>query len=279
MDPDAGLPSLPPASVTHVITDPPYEAEAHTLQRRIKKHHGGGIYGVDDSPLVFDAMTPELRVTVGAAIGRITRRWVLVFCQVEAVTAWRDALTSDGSLKYKRACIWVKPDGQPQLTGDRPGMGYESIVTAHAPGRSRWNAGGRVGVYYAMRNQDHGPRHLRHQTVKPMPLMESLIRDFTDPGDLIVDPFTGSGSTGVAAVRLGRRFIGWEVDEHFHAHAMRRLTDAREQPELTSIEAFERAATVKRQQTTLLVDPVPPPGPIGEVSAWLDSLGAPDDDD
>lgn len=50
-------------------------------------------------------------------------------------------------LFYKRTCPWVKPDGKPQYSGDRPGIGYESIVACHAPGRSTWNGGGSHGVF------------------------------------------------------------------------------------------------------------------------------------
>jgi site-specific DNA-methyltransferase (adenine-specific) len=65
--------------------------------------------------------------------------------------------------------------------------------------------------------------------------MEALIRDFTDPGDLVCDPFAGSGTTGVAAIRLGRRFIGWERHPKFHADATARLERTHMQYEL-----FER---------------------------------------
>ena len=71
-----------------------------------------------------------------------------------------------------------------------------------------------------------------HTTQKPDSLMEALVRDFTDPGDLICDPFAGSGTTGVAAIRLGRRFIGWEKSPQYHAIAVKRLMAAREQLEL-----------------------------------------------
>ena len=47
-----------------------------------------------------------------------------------------------------------------------------------------------------------------HQTQKPLALMELLVRLFSDPGELILNPFAGSGTTGVAAIRLGRRFLG-----------------------------------------------------------------------
>ena len=52
------------------------------------------------------------------------------------------------------------------------------------------------------------------------------------PGDVVLDPFMGSGTTGVAALRLGRNFIGFERDPKYHAIAMKRLRAAREQLEL-----------------------------------------------
>ena len=230
LDPVTGLASLPDKSVDHVICDPPYEAEAHTLQRRVKAAGGGtGGYGETvEVPLDFAPLTAEVRAAAAHQFVRVARRWVVVFCQAEAVQAWREALEEAGG-RYKRACVWLKPDAQPQLTGDRPGMGYESIVTAHAPGRSRWNGGGRCGVYTFLRNA-HGPGEASpHPTMKPLDLMKALVRDFTDPGELICDPFAGSGTTGVACKRLGRRFVGWEREPKYHAIAERRIRDAREQ--------------------------------------------------
>ena len=214
-----GLASLPDKSVDHVITDPPYEAEAHTLGRRRGKAGGGA----EESPLDFPAITQEQRQAVAVALARVARRWVVVFCQAEAVAAWKAALEAGGG-SYRRPMVWVKPGAAPQFTGDRPGMGYESMVAAHAPGRSRWNGGGKHGVYIYPPCGDG-----LHMTQKPLELMLSLVRDFTDPGELICDPFAGSGTTGVACKCLGRRFIGWERDPKYHAIAERRIRDAREQ--------------------------------------------------
>lgn len=229
LDPATGLASLADKSVDHVITDPPYEAEAHTLQRRTlpgAKSNTTGVVAVD--PLDFDPITEEVRAAAAEQIARVARRWSLVFCQAEAVAAWRASMVAGGAV-YKRACIWVKTDGMPQLTGDRPGMGYESIVAAHAPGRSEWNAGGRLGVWTFSKKSDNDANRTGHPTQKPESIMEALIRDFTDQGDLICDPFAGSGTTGVAAIRLGRRFIGWERDPKYHAIAVKRLAATREQ--------------------------------------------------
>ncbi len=199
----------------HVITDPPYEREAHTNGRRARPDGGGAI--AVERPLDFEAITEAQRLTTGAEMARLSRGWVLVFCQVESAMLWRDALT--GAV-YKRTQIWRKPDGAPQFTGDRPGMGYESIVTCWAgEGRSRWNGGGRHGIYE--HNTVRGGSG--HMTEKPIELMRQLVELFTDPGDLILDPFMGSGTTLRAAADLGRRAIGIELEERWCAAAVERL--------------------------------------------------------
>lgn len=207
------LPTLPP--VDHVITDPPYEAEAHTLARRQRSH---GV--VDVLPINFEPIDAALRGFVGMECARIARRWVLVFCQVEAAMLWRDALSS---VRYLRTQVWVKPDSAPQFTGDRPGMGYESIVTCWSgKGKPSWNGGGRRGVYEHMVGVNGGGKN-PHPTMKPESLMRELVYLFTDPGDTIIDPFIGSGTTLVAAKRLGRKAIGIELEEKYCEVAARRL--------------------------------------------------------
>ncbi|MFC2469712.1 MAG: DNA-methyltransferase, partial [Negativicutes bacterium] len=65
-----------------------------------------------------------------------------------------------------------------------------------------------------------------HPTQKPVDLLRWLIRTYTDEGDTILDPFMGSGSTGVACVQEGRRFIGIEQEEKYFEIAMKRLEEA-----------------------------------------------------
>lgn len=64
-----------------------------------------------------------------------------------------------------------------------------------------------------------GPEKRIHPTQKPVALIEEVIRRYTRPGDLVVDFCAGSGSTLIAAHRLGRRAIGYEIDPHFYARA------------------------------------------------------------
>lgn len=220
--------SILPA-IDHTITDPPYEAEAHTKQRRVKRVANRN---TNSEPLNFEPIDGVDRIAIGRMIAEVTRRWSIVFCQAEAVALWRDALAP---AVYRRACVWIKPDGMPQLTGDRPGMGYESIVCAHRRGCSVWNGGGRTGVFI---HNKYTPGFVtEHPTTKPESLMIELISLFTDPGETIFDPFAGSGTTGVAAVRLGRHFIGVERDPKYFEFACERLrAEERGQP-LTSYRA------------------------------------------
>jgi len=204
----------PGASVDHVICDPPYEAEAHTKQRRVKRTESEPL---SFEPLSFEPLSFDSRSTAGAHIASICRRWALAFCQCEATELWRVALEP---MAYRRTAVWVKPDAMPQYSGDRPGMGYESLVCCHTRGRSKWNGGGRTGVF--VHNKNSGGKHL-HETQKPLPLMLELVSLFTDPGDLVCDPFAGSGTTGVACLRLGRRFVGCEMSEDYFRVAVERL--------------------------------------------------------
>jgi DNA modification methylase len=208
--------------VDHVITDPPYESEAHTLQRRVKR--GGGIREVE--PLSFAPMTEKDRDLIAVLLAGKVRRWVLVFCQVEAAMRWRDSFEA-AKYVYKRTCIWVKPDGMPQYSGDRPGMGYESIVALHPIGRSGWNGGGRHGVFIVPKNDNNG-QPAPHPTTKPHRLMQQLIGLFTDQGEIILDPFMGSGTTLLAAKQLRRKAIGIEIEEKYCEIAARRLMDCPE---------------------------------------------------
>jgi site-specific DNA-methyltransferase (adenine-specific) len=198
------LPAFAEGSVAHVITDPPYDKKTHAGSRSL----GAGASAINFDPLSSLAFVPELL--------RVAQRWVLAFCALRQLDHYAVAAGED---RYLRDGIWDRPDGTPQLTGDRPGQGAEGIAIMHRPGRKRWNAGGKRATWrHGVAREDRV-----HPTQKPVPLMVELLKDFTDPGELVLDPFCGSGTTGVAALRLGRRFIGIELDEGYARAAHERL--------------------------------------------------------
>jgi DNA modification methylase len=73
---------------------------------------------------------------------------------------------------------------------------------------------------------------INHPTSKPIKLMRQLIERLTNIGDVVFDPFMGSGTTGVACIELGRRFIGCEINPEYFAIAKRRIEQAALQPTL-----------------------------------------------
>lgn len=213
--------------VDHVITDPPYSEHVHSRSRR-----GGEGLSVDGSgrpascsfsrvkEFGFEAMTDELRAFCGQVFGELAQRWTLVFSDVEMSHLWRRDIAAD----FVRTMFWRKLGGTPQFTGDRPAVACEAITACHAPGRKRWNGGGKHGFYEVPIVLNRGGNDPRlHTTQKPLELMQQLIADFTDPYEVILDPFAGSGTTGAAAKQLGRRAILVERDERYCEVAANRL--------------------------------------------------------
>jgi len=222
LDPVTGLASLGDKSVDHVITDPPYSRFTHGKNRG---NELGGMAAL--TPIEFSEVTEEQRAGLCRESFRVSRRWSLVWSDAEGITPWVESVEASG-LEHVRVGFWVKEGASPQFSGDRPGTGAEALLIGHRPGRKKWNGGGRVGIWtFPVLGQARETRV--HTTQKPLALMEALVRDFTDPGELVCDPFAGSGTTGVACIRLGRRFIGWERDPKYHAVAVKRLRAAREQ--------------------------------------------------
>lgn len=213
--------------VAHLITDPPYEAIMHASKDGMK-----GLVRPDGShhwkPLGF-APIDEIRAEV-VSWGERVEGWFIAFCTAEGVARWADKI-NESQMKYKRACVWIKPDSTPQMNGQGPAMGAEMFVCAWAGARhAKWNAGGKRGVYTHCVN---GPeRHGEHPTEKPRRLMSEIIADFTQPEQVILDPFMGSGTTGVAATMAARRFIGIEQDARFFDIACKRIEDAQRQGDL-----------------------------------------------
>lgn len=220
------LPTL--GQVDHVITDPPYSEKVHKAARSgamIAEPGKGEAAFFRNTDLGFEHLKADLRQFVASEIGRLARRWSLVFTDVEGAPAWAEDLAASGA-NYVRTGAWVKLGATPQFTGDRPAVGFEAVVISHRAksGRYRWNGGGRHAVWSHPIVLDRGGHPERvHTTQKPLPLMLELVELFTDPDDLVLDPFCGSGTTGVACLRLGRRFIGIEKDATYAAVARERL--------------------------------------------------------
>lgn len=229
LDPSLGLAAHGP--VDHVIGDPPYSAKVHARTRTLRAGAGGA--GARQE-LGFESLTPEVRRRTAEAIAWVVRRWVVLFSDMEGVGAWCADL-ADAGLEPVQVGIWQKTNAMPQLTGTRPASPGEAIVVAHAtndgrPMKKRWNGRGRPLLYRGTAPRPKTRR--RHPTEKPLWLMESIMREFTDPGDCVADPFAGAGTTLVSCARLGRSAVGWEHDPTWAALAEQRVAQTRPQLDL-----------------------------------------------
>jgi site-specific DNA-methyltransferase (adenine-specific) len=143
----------------------------------------------------------------------------------------RWSLWMDEALRFKQMVVWDKGG---------IGMGWHYrrstecvLVAQKGKGRCNWFDTSRR-VENIIRPGDYGikkiiPRADQHPTEKPVALAAHFIRLHSKPGDLVLDPFMGSGTTGVACLETGRNFIGIELDPVYFRMAKKRLAAARKE--------------------------------------------------
>ena len=205
-----------PADV--MITDPPFSAQTHKGARTtVPGGPKGGVVQVTFPSMTVDDIRSRLE-----ALAPMVKTWCVMTCD------WRHATELERSppigWEFVRSGVWVKPDGTPQMTGDRPGTGWEAIAFLHRtkpdgkPMKKRWNGGGRNSVF------THGVcRDAMYPTQKPVALVSEFVRLFSNPGDTVLDPFCGSGTTLYAAKELRRKAIGCDLSDEACALAEKRL--------------------------------------------------------
>jgi len=136
--------------------------------------------------------------------------------------------------------IWFKPNASPNLSCRYFTHSTETVIWAAKNQRSKHNFNyelmKQLGNGRQMRNlweitppQPKEKIHGKHPTQKPLKLLERILLASTNEGNVVLDPFNGSGTTTIAAVRLNRKYVGIEISEEFLD-----LTIARLQDELTS---------------------------------------------
>jgi site-specific DNA-methyltransferase (adenine-specific) len=202
-----------PERVDHVISDPPFDDRTSLGARKTGARKTDFGHEIVRTVTSFMGINPH---ELAPSFVSIATRWVICFCAMEQLGKYQSAADD----AWIRAGAWVKTNPTPQFTGDRPATWGEGIAIMHRKGRKRWNRGGHAALWKSAINTS---RERVHETQKPIGLMLAIVSDFTDPGDLVWDPYAGSGTTGVACMRLGRRFLGHEMQPHYAEIAARRL--------------------------------------------------------
>jgi len=137
--------------------------------------------------------------------------------------------------KHEDICVFYRsqPTYNPQKSEGKPyNKGIRKDQTTGSYGDFApvlvASEGGRhpTDIIYYKTAESEGP--VVHPTQKPVGLLEYLIKTYTNPGDVVLDNAMGSGSTGIAALRTGRHFIGIEKEEPYFAIAQKRLISEQE---------------------------------------------------
>ena len=230
--------ALPDASVDLIFADPPYNLQ---LGQGLTRPEGGRVDGVSalwdkfDSPQAYDALT---RAWLGEA-----RRLLKPDGALWVIGSYHNIFRIGAALQdlgfwLLNDVIWLKTNPMPNFLGKRFTNAHETLIWA-----ARGEASRPTFNYHAMKslNEDQqmrsdwlipvcaGAERLReggrkaHPTQKPEALLHRVLVATTNPGEIVLDPFFGTGTTGAVARLLGRRFIGIERDPAYIALARARI--------------------------------------------------------
>ena len=192
---------IPEKSVDCIITDPPYGIDYQSAWRTDKSLW---------KPKIANDKTPYTVWTDEAFRIMKDNTGLLCFTRWDTEQAFREALTKSG-FTCKQQIIWDKEvHGMGDLKGDFASR-HENIIFAHK-GRFTFKGRRPTSVF---RSQRVTPTELKHPNEKPVDLMEQLTLAITDVLDIILDPFAGSGTTGVACKNLNRNYTLIEKEQEY----------------------------------------------------------------
>lgn len=210
---------MPNNSVDLVLTDPPFgiskKSNIHTMKDRLRRT--GIDFGNWDKKIFIKKALPEFE--------RILKPRGAMLCFYDQLKL--EDLTK--VLNPRRCIYWKKTNPMPMIQNPFPLSAVECMLYSTKSKTGTYNGKGEHNWFEC---KSPLPFERKHPTQKPIELIEWLIRLFSNEKDLIFDPFMGSGTTGVAALKLQRRFIGIEISPEYFKIAKKRISEWENQKRL-----------------------------------------------
>ena len=219
------LPTL--GKVDAVITDPPYSARTHAGHDLIAR--GATYDGAERERLGYAALTDAGVAQLASLYAVRCSGWVVWMTDHMLAPVIASELQAQG--RYVFAPIPFYQSGRSvRIPGDGPCSWTDWVVVSRTTAQVKW--GTLPGGYIA----GPGWNDKARMGGKPTALMDALVRDYSRPGNTVLDSHMGAGTTGVACIRTGRKFIGCEVDPEAFDIACRRIEQAYKQRPLFAAE-------------------------------------------
>lgn len=226
--------SVPDSSVDLVITDPPYEHVMGCMKS--KKFNTGTI--MRDSSYMNKSMSQfghdQVFEFLDLVIPKMKKVNMYIFCSKLQLAHYFDYINQHKKLKFD-LLIWDKssPENKYSMKSSKfYAQDIEYVVRIYQSGVSLnkiWNKDNtHADSSYYMKRQKFAKPKGNHETMKPTELLEQYLLLSSNEGDLILDPFMGSGSTGVACVNTNRNFIGIELEEKYYNISNPRIEETKE---------------------------------------------------
>ena len=208
--------------VNHIITDPPYNISKKNNFSSMKGSHRKGIdFGEWDKGF-------DLTGWIADYADLLDRNGsMIIFCDWKSLSDIIRRLNACG-MAGKDLIVWQKSNPMPRNVNRRYVQDREYAIWA-VKKKAKWVFNKPEDKPYLRSLYETptvlGKERTKHPTQKSLALMEELIRIHTNEGEIVLDPFMGSGTTGVACAKLGRSFIGIEKDAEYFKIASNRINE------------------------------------------------------
>ena len=221
------LKHIPSNSIDLIITDPPYEIVAGGA---------GGAFGADkrDYHKAYAVLDCEKHAPGGIICSGFDFAILDELCRVMKkvnIYIWCSKLQVRKLLDYfeDRGCAtdiltWHKTNPTPTCNNTYL-SDTEYLIFARDKGVKVYGSYHTKRKYYVTPTNKADKAKYGHPTIKPLHIIQNLVINSSLEGDTVLDPFMGSGTTGVAALNTGRNFIGIELDETYYEIASKRLSE------------------------------------------------------